>query len=127
MHYFQERPRDFFGGGNTFSKKFSKNSHKIFKKLSKNIPKNSKNIQKFSKKFSKIFKKGSKKFWKILKNFLKKFPKMYYFQERPRDFFGGEVRSTRGGLVRGVAAWGVPGGRSPPDAGEVFKKFVKNQ
>ena len=37
-----------------------------------------------------------------------------------RNFFrGGEARSTKGGLVRGVAAWGVP------DAGEVFKKFVK--
>ena len=42
-----------------------------------------------------------------------------------RNFFGGgEVRSTRGRPVRAVAAWGVPG-RSAPDAGEVFKKFVK--
>ena len=32
-------------------------------------------------------------------------------------FFGGGARSTKGGLVRGVAAWG--------DAGEVFKKFEK--
>ena len=42
-------------------------------------------------------------------------------------FVRGEARSIRGGLVRGVAAWGVPGGgRSPPDAGEVFKNIVKN-
>ena len=49
---------------------------------------------------------------------------MHYFQERPRDFFRGEVRSTRGGLVRGSPRGGFRGAE-PPDAGEVFKKFVK--
>ena len=37
---------------------------------------------------------------------------------------GGEARSTKGGFVREVAAWGSGG---PPDAGEVFKNFVKNE
>ena len=41
------------------------------------------------------------------------------------NFFWGEARSTKGGLIREVAAWGVPGAE-PPDAGEVFKKFAKN-
>ena len=46
--------RIFFGGGNTFSKNFSKNIQKIFKNIQK--------IQKIFKKISKIFKKISKKF-----------------------------------------------------------------
>ena len=41
-------------------------------------------------------------------------------------FSGWGARSTKGRLVRGVAARGVPGAE-PPDAVEVFKKFVKNQ
>ena len=41
-------------------------------------------------------------------------------------FREGEARSTKGGLVRGVAAWGVQGGQ-PSDVWEVFKKVVKNQ
>ena len=64
----------------------------------------------------------------IYNNFSLNFPifhKVSYW--RPQEFFRGEARSTKGGLVRGVAAWGVRGGRSPPDAGEVCKKFVKNQ
>ena len=31
----------------------------------------------------------------------------------------------QGRACKGVAAWGVPGGGAPSDAGEVFKKFVK--
>ena len=89
-------------------KKYSKN----FKKYSKKFKKILKNIQKNFKKFSK---KISKKNWKILKNSIKKFPKNALFSRASVGFFRGEVRSTRGGLVRGVAAW------------EVFKKFVKNQ
>ena len=47
--------RIFFGGGNTFSKNFSKNSQKTFKKYSKNFLKYSKNISKYFRKFLKIF------------------------------------------------------------------------
>ena len=44
-----------------------------------------------------------------------------------RNFFGGgDARSIKGGLVRGSPRGGFRG-RSPPDAGEVFKKLVKNQ
>ena len=39
-----------------------------------------------------------------------------------RNFVRGEARSTKGGLVRGVAAWGVPGAE-PPDAGKVIKNL----
>ena len=113
--------RILFRGGTLFQKNFQK----IFQKMSKNIQKN---IKKYSKKILKNFKKISKrnfgKFWKI---FLRNFRKMHYFHERPRDFFRGEVRSTKGGLVRGSPRGGFRGGQSPPDAGEVFKKFVKNQ
>ena len=45
----------FRGGGNTFSKIFSKNSQKIFKKLTKNIQNYSKKIFLISKKFQKNF------------------------------------------------------------------------
>ena len=103
--------QDFFGGEHFF-KKFSKNSQKIFKKLSKifkkiqklskNIPKiqkSLKNIQKIFKnkknfkKFSKKFQKNVAKFWKI---FLRNFLKMHYFQQRPRDFFGGGLWDPSG-------------------------------
>ena len=105
-------------GGNTFSKNFSKNSQKILKKFSKN-----------SNKIQIISKKILKKFKKILENFEKNFLKMDYFHERPGDFFGGGVRSTRGGLVRGDAVWGVPGagahGRRRSFQ-KVCKKSMKN-
>ena len=42
----------------------------------------------------------------------------------PAGIFSGGPRSTKGGLVRGSPRGGF-GGRSPPDAREVFKKFVK--
>ena len=127
--------RIFFGGEHFFKKifkKFSKNIQKIFKKYSKNSKnfkkywKILKNIQKKFIKFSKKFAKNFGKFWKI---FLRNFLKMHYFQERPRDFIGGEVRSTRGGLVRGVAAWGVPGGGAPGrrrNFQKICKKSMKN-
>ena len=67
--------RIFFGGGNTFSKKFSKNIQQIFKKYSKKILKNSKNF----KNIQKIFQKFSKKFRKFLIIFLRKLLKMDYF------------------------------------------------
>ena len=51
--------RIYFRGGDTFSKKFSKNSKRIFKKYSNNFPKN---------------------FQKIFKDFLKKIAKMHYFR-----------------------------------------------
>ena len=54
------RSQDYFSGGNTFSKKFSKN-----------ISKNKKKFQKYSKNF--------KKFSKIFKNFLKKIAKNALF------------------------------------------------
>ena len=117
------RSQDFFSGGETlFQKNFQKirkKIQKIFKKNSKNFQKILKNIQKNVKKFSK---KISKKNWKILKNFIKKFPKNALFSRAPAGFFRGEVRSTRGGLVRGVAAWGVPGGGAP----RTPEKFSKN-
>ena len=67
MGHLHGRSQDFFsGGGNTFSKKFSKNSQKkiqkIFKKFSKNIQKYS---QKILKNFQKKFKKNSKKIGKF--------------------------------------------------------------
>ena len=61
--------RIFSGGGNTFSKKISKNSQKIFKKFSKNIPKNSKKFKKFQKILKNIR--------KILKDFHKNFQKNF--------------------------------------------------
>ena len=61
----------FSGGGNTFSKKISKNSQKIFKKISKNCSKKFKKYSKNFKKFSKKFKKFSKKFQKLSKKFQK--------------------------------------------------------
>ena len=39
-------------------------------------------------------------------------------------FRGWEATSTKGGFVSGVAALGVQVGLSPPDAGELFKKFI---
>ena len=51
---------------------------------------------------------------------------LLYSSLAPVGIFRGEARSTKGGLVRGVAAWGFRGAE-PPDAWEVFKKFVKNQ
>ena len=43
-----------------------------------------------------------------------------------KNIFGGR-RSTTGGLLSGVAAWGFRGANPhPQEAGEVFKKFVKN-
>ena len=54
--------RIFFGGGDTCSKKFSKNSQRIFKKYSNNVRKI----------FQKIF--------KTFKNFLTKIAKMHYFR-----------------------------------------------
>ena len=44
------------------------------------------------------------------------------------NFFrgGGKRGQTREGLEAGSPHGGIQG-RSPPDAGEVFKKFVKNQ
>ena len=46
-----------------------------------------------------------------------------------RNFFpGGGARSTKGGLVRGIAAWGVRGGggaepESPPGRQRNFQKI----
>ena len=40
-------------------------------------------------------------------------------------FSWGEVRSTKGGLVRGSPRGGLQEAE-PPEAGEVFKKVVKN-
>ena len=41
---------------------------------------------------------------------------------------GGEARSTKGRLVRGVTAWGVPGAEPPPRTPEKFSKnLLKNQ
>ena len=42
-------------------------------------------------------------------------------------FFGGGSEVHQGRACKEDAAWGVPGGGAPPDAGEVFKKFVKKQ
>ena len=42
-----------------------------------------------------------------------------------RNFSGGS-EVTKGGLVRGSLRGGF-GGSEPPDAGVVFKNFVKNQ
>ena len=39
-------------------------------------------------------------------------------------FLGGEARSTKGELVRGVAAWGVPGA-DPPERRRSFNFFKK--
>ena len=58
--------RIFFGGGNTFSKKFWKNCVNNFVKIFKKF---AKNLQKYSKKIQKIF----KKFLKFSKNFQKNF------------------------------------------------------
>ena len=41
-----------------------------------------------------------------------------------RNFFGGEARSTKGGLVMGVAAWGFPGAK-PPGRRRSLQKFCK--
>ena len=41
-----------------------------------------------------------------------------------RIFSGGEARSTKGGLVRGVAAWGVPGA-DPAGRRRFFQKICK--
>ena len=79
--------RIFFGGGEHFFKKFSKNIPKIFKKYSKKFQRTfkeySKNIQeifkKYSKKFQKIFQQHSKSFRKFLKIFLRKLLKTHYF------------------------------------------------
>ena len=43
----------------------------------------------------------------------------------PAGIFSGGARSTKGGLVRGSQHGGS--GVEPTEAGEVFKKFVKNQ
>ena len=45
----------------------------------------------------------------------------------PVGIFSGRVaRATKGGLVRGIAAWGFSGTEAPPpDAGEIFKRIVK--
>ena len=50
----------------------------------------------------------------------------YIFISARRNFFvgEGEARSTRGGLVGGHGVRGS-GGQSLPDAGEVFKNFLK--
>ena len=44
-------------------------------------------------------------------------------------FFGGgvEARSTNGGLVRRVAAWGVQGGGAPRTPRKFSNKLLKNQ
>ena len=48
---------------------------------------------------------------------------MHYFQERPRDFFGGsEIHQGR--AWKGVAAWGVPG-EEPPGRRRSFQKICK--
>ena len=64
-----------------------------------------------------------------MKRFLKKIAKNALFTLALAGIFfgeGGEESSTKGGLVRGSPRGGFPGAE-PPDAGEVFKKFVKNQ
>ena len=46
---------------------------------------------------------------------------------RARRNFSGGTWSTKGWLVNGVAAWGVPGVGAPPqDAREVFKMCKKS-
>ena len=66
-----------------------------------------------------------RKFSKILKRFLKKIAKNALFTLAPAGIFsGGGSEVHQGRACKGVAAWGVPGAE-PPDAGEVFKKFVK--
>ena len=111
------RSQEFFsGGGNTFSKKFSKNIQKIFLKNSKKIPK------KF-KKFQKKFKTIQKKFWKI---FLRNFLKCNIFMSARGIFCGGKWKPPGEGLKGGSPRGGFRGAE-PPDAGEFFKKFVKNQ
>ena len=44
----------------------------------------------------------------------------------PLGIFRGGAMSTKGENVRGVAAWGGVRGRRHPDAGELFKKALKN-
>ena len=127
------RSQNFFGREPLFQKKFQK----ILKKYSKNIQKYSTKIQKIFKnfkKFQKIFKffkfpKTFKKSLKIFKIFFRNVIKIHYFHERPRHFFGGEVRSTWGGLGSGVAAWGVPAGGAPGrrrSFQKICKKSMKN-
>ena len=124
LRSYHGRSQDFFsGGGNTFSKKFSKNSPKIIKKFWKKIKKEFKKIQKISKNIQKY----SKKISKILKNFLKKFPKNALISLAPAGFFRGGEWDPPGEGLKGGSPRGGFRGRSPPDAGEVFKKFVKNQ
>ena len=78
--------------------------------------------------FFKKFNKPNKFFGnveKILKRFLKKMAKNALLTLAPAEIFaGGDARSTKGGLVRGSPRGGFRG-RSPPDAGEVFKKLCK--
>ena len=80
------RSQDFFrGGGNTFSKKFSKNFQKNCKKFSKIFKKSSNIFKKNFKNFQKIFKKISlqTKFWKT---FFRKLRKMHYFSIFQKNF-----------------------------------------
>ena len=77
--------------------------------------------------FFKKFNKPNKFFGnveKILKRFLKKMAKNALFTLAPAGIFRREARSIKGGLVRGSPRGGFRG-RSPPDAGEVFKKLCK--
>ena len=49
-----------------------------------------------------------------------------YIQQRPQECFSRRgSKPAKEELVRGVAAWGVPGGRGPRTPEKISKKFVK--